>query len=202
MKLGIVEQETSKLFCIDGSERTYRGTSRSVPGPFNQYSEDHPINIAKVELYTLKDDLPAAYRIFNVLQEYDPATPYELIGVTNNIASTSELDGVFLGFDVSLYGGFNTSLIRIALLFSQPDIVDSDFFDDDAIAGDQILAINKAVVTLFSDRINDVGLFNSPYDAIWFSQCIKAIDILRPNWYEGTNLMPYFEVVGVYSYCC
>jgi hypothetical protein len=92
--------------------------------------------------------------------------------------------GELLGFDISR--GFNTSLLWWGLT---PTVPEQD--------GAPVRVLANTVFGLFSEKLNDNGLFSEIDVATRCRSALLALQALEPNLLEGDSLEK-FQVVGLF----
>jgi hypothetical protein len=171
----------------------YRGTYRAHPTYLDSASRDHEINqlffwfLEEGGELGLVHDPPKALRYAELLNErIDKSKPFEVVEVTKGNAPP--LAGVeFLGFDLS--AGYNNSLLWWWGL--EPQMA------GDAVPG-PVREVGNLIYRYYGPQRNQYGLFKELQVT---SECLQSMDALQqlsPNLYEGENLKPSFEAVGLY----
>jgi hypothetical protein len=171
----------------------YRGTWRAHPTYHDAFPRDHEIN--KLFFWFLEEggelglvhDFSKAARYTELLNQ-NPLPGrghFEVVEVTDGNASPKE-GAQRLGFDVS--AGYNYSLLWWRL--------ESTLGTDGP--PEPIRELMSLVHRFYAPQLNFHGLFEKAEVA---SQCLQSMDALQslsPNLYEGEDLKPNFQAVGLY----
>ena len=170
---------TSRLLVLGGplvpkgELSSYRGTYRMPPTYCNQYPLDHMINRAFAHFAAragntgFLDNYDEAIKLLRLYKESHPPQYFDVIEVTFDLENAT-LPGSFLGYDVTLEGGF--SLLSWGLNLT-------------AGKSDADLRLPKMVSLFeryFLTRLNDSGLFADRDIALFFLKCAAELQSFIP----------------------
>ena len=168
----------------------YRGTFRMSPSYFETLPEDSKANQLFMwfleeggELGVVQDEQKAR-ELCVCCNAYSTSGPYEVVEVAE-AENRPILGGRFLGFDISQ--GLNNSLLWAGL--------------NTRVSGGSELPVRvlvNAIYRLFSEKLNEVGLFSDVETARGCRQTLIALQALEPNLIEG-DMLEKFVVVGIYA---
>jgi hypothetical protein len=186
----------ANLLILDGAmypkmkpNPAYRGTCRMCPTHFDNLPEEHEANLLFYwfleeggELGVVHDERKAR-QLCNFCNTFGTDKSYEVVeAVVDNSKPVHE--GEFLGFDISQ--GLNNSLLWWGLTATVPEK-----------NGLPVRVLANVIFGLFSERLNDSGLFPDIETAISCRSALIALQALEPNLLEGDSLEK-FAVVGLF----
>jgi hypothetical protein len=188
--------KSAHLLILDGPQYPkmrpnprYRGTCRACPFHFDDLPEEHEANALFYwfleeggELGVVYDEQKAR-RLSDLSNQYGQGKSYEVVEVVDG-NSMPIYAGELLGFDISR--GFNTSLLWWGLT---PTVPEQD--------GAPVRVLANTVFGLFSEKLNDNGLFSEIDVATRCRSALLALQALEPNLLEGDSLEK-FQVVGLF----
>lgn len=174
----------------------YRGSYRKHPTFVESLPSDDEVNV--LFLWFLKEggelgvvhDVRKALKYADLLNKKPKLSQldeFQVVEVTQG-STVPQFSGEFLGIDLS--SGYNYSLLS---WWGKEPIIPSGLLPA------SIRELGNLIYRCYGPQRNTHGLFD---DLSVATDCLRAMDALQqlsPNLYEGENLIPNFEPIGLYA---